>query len=131
LDAVGPGDYDVLCGRTARLATGLTDAIAAAGLPVTVPVAGPLVGVFFAPGPITDAAGARAAAAGGLYAEFFWAMLERGVALAPGPYEAMFPGLAHGDAEIDAVIDAAGDAAAAVKEGGPPRAPDVGIAARN
>ncbi len=39
-------------------------------------------------------------------------MLERGVALAPGPYEAMFPGLAHLDSHLDAVVDAAAGAAA-------------------
>ncbi len=50
--------------------------------------------------------------AGGHYAPFFSAMLERGVALAPGPYEAMFPGLAHLDSHLDDVVDAAADAAA-------------------
>ena len=50
--------------------------------------------------------------AGGRYAPFFAAMLERGVALAPGPYEAMFPGLAHLDAHLDAVVEAAAEAAA-------------------
>ncbi len=38
-------------------------------------------------------------------------MLERAVALAPGPYEAMFPGLAHLEVHLDAVIEAAADAA--------------------
>ena len=38
-------------------------------------------------------------------------MLARGVALAPGPYEVAFPGLAHDDAVLDRVIDAAHDAA--------------------
>ena len=38
-------------------------------------------------------------------------MLRRGVALAPGPYEVAFPGLAHDDAVIDKVISAARDAA--------------------
>jgi glutamate-1-semialdehyde 2,1-aminomutase len=50
----------------------------------------------------------------GVYAPFFSAMLERGVALAPGPYEAMFPGLAHLDAHLDAVVEAAADAATEV-----------------
>ena len=54
---------------------------------------------------MTDYASARATVADGLYAPFFSAMLERGVALAPGPYEAMFPGLAHLDAHLDAVVD--------------------------
>ena len=36
-------------------------------------------------------------AGNGVYAPFFHAMLRRGVALAPGPYEVLFPGLAHDD----------------------------------
>jgi glutamate-1-semialdehyde 2,1-aminomutase len=47
-----------------------------------------------------------------MYAQFFSAMLERSVALAPGPYEAMFPGLAHLDQHLDAVVGAAAEAAA-------------------
>jgi glutamate-1-semialdehyde 2,1-aminomutase len=118
LETVDGPQYDALSARAARLARGLTDVLAGAGWPVSVPAVGPLVGLFFATGPITDAAGARAAAASGLYARFFWAMLERGVALAPGPYEAMFPGLAHGDAEVDAVLYAAADAAATLAASG-------------
>jgi glutamate-1-semialdehyde 2,1-aminomutase len=38
-------------------------------------------------------------------------MLERGIALAPGAYEAIFPSLAHGDAEIEATITACADVA--------------------
>ncbi len=41
-------------------------------------------------------------------------MLRRGVALAPGAYEVMFPGLAHDDAVLARVVDAAGEAAAEV-----------------
>jgi glutamate-1-semialdehyde 2,1-aminomutase len=41
-------------------------------------------------------------------------MLRRGVALAPGPYEILFPGMAHGDHELDLAVEAAGEAAAEV-----------------
>jgi glutamate-1-semialdehyde 2,1-aminomutase len=114
LDAVGPADYDALCGRAGRFATQLHAAVSGAGLAVEVPVAGPLVGLFFTDRTVSDYEGARAAVAGGLYAPFFATMLEQGVALAPGPYEAMFPGLAHDDADLDAVVDAAGHAAQVV-----------------
>ncbi len=67
-----------------------------------------------APGPCSDYESARASVSSGLYAPFFSAMLERGVALAPGPYEAMFPGLAHLDADLDAVVEVAAQAAAQV-----------------
>ena len=46
-----------------------------------------------------------------VYATFFHALLERGVAIAPGAYEVMFPGLAHDDAVLDAVAEAAHGAA--------------------
>ena len=48
------------------------------------------------------------------YAAFFHAMLDRGVALAPGAYEVMFPGLAHSDAVIDEIGAIAWDAAASL-----------------
>jgi glutamate-1-semialdehyde 2,1-aminomutase len=112
LEAVGPDEYAVLGARAARLAAGLEEAIAGAGLAVSVPVVGPLVGLFFGAGPVTSFEEARAVVAGGHYAPFFAAMLERGIALAPGPYEVMFPGLAHSDADIDAVLSAASEAAA-------------------
>ena len=87
--------------------------IAEAGLPVQVPVVGPLVGLFFADAPVTDYDEAKAAAANGLYARFFRAMLDRGVALAPGPYEVLFPSLAHTKDDIERTVDLAAAAARA------------------
>ncbi len=112
LENVSVGDYEGLCTRAARFATGLQAAISGAGIPVQAPTVGPLVGLFFGAEPVTDYASARTRVLGGHYAQFFSAMLTRGVALAPGPYEAMFPGLAHLDDHLDAVVDAAADAAA-------------------
>jgi len=123
LETVTPGDYEVLGGRARRLASGLQDAFGAAGVPVQVPVAGPLVGLFFSETPVVDGATARLAAAGNRYARFFHAMLDRGVALPPGPFEAFFPGLAHADEDIDAVVRAAGDAASVVAETEPAGSP--------
>ena len=114
LEAVTASDYDRLRARAEHLAEGLRVALSDAGIPAQVPVVGPLVGLFFSPDPVTDYASARAAVAEGLYAPFFSAMLERGVALAPGPYEAMFPGLAHSDGDLDAVVEAAAGAAVEV-----------------
>ena len=50
----------------------------------------------------------------GLYPKMFHALLERGVALAPGPYEVLFPSLAHTDEVVDLTVEAAVQAAAAV-----------------
>jgi glutamate-1-semialdehyde 2,1-aminomutase len=114
LETVTSTDYDTLAARAVRLGHGLEAAISGAGVAVQVPVVGPLVGLFFGSEPVTDYSSARASVAGGRYAPFFSAMLERGVALAPGPYEAMFPGLAHLDEHVDAVVAAAAEAAAQV-----------------
>jgi glutamate-1-semialdehyde 2,1-aminomutase len=116
LGSVGPPDYAALSADVGRFAAGLQDALASAGVAVQVPVEGPLVGLFFADEPVRTYEAARAAASNGRYARFFAAMLRRGVALAPGPYEAMFPGLAHGPHELAAVVDAAAEAAAELRE---------------
>jgi glutamate-1-semialdehyde 2,1-aminomutase len=109
--------YSVLSGRVAdfgaSLAKVLTAAMAGSGFSAQVPVVGPLVGVFFVPdgeGPVTDYDGAQRAAGTGIYAPFFRSMLERGVALAPGPYEVAFPSMAHGPDELTWAVDVAGEA---------------------
>jgi glutamate-1-semialdehyde 2,1-aminomutase len=111
LDAVRAADYEALCARAARFAAALEATLHGAGLPATVPVVGPVVGLFLSDEPVTDYATARAAVAAGRYPPFFAAMLERGVAMAPGPYEAMFPGMAHDDSLLDDVVARAADAA--------------------
>jgi glutamate-1-semialdehyde 2,1-aminomutase len=117
LEAVGTADYEELSGRAERFGAGLAEALSSGGLRAQVPVVGPLVGLFFCADPVTDYAMARASVGNGMYARFFGAMLERGVALAPGPYEAMFPGLAHSDEVLDEVVAVAADAARAVNAG--------------
>ena len=119
---VAPADYDALAGRVALFAKDLEAALAAGGLSATAPTVGPLVGLFLAvaaAGPITppsDYESARALAGNGNYGRFFHAMLRRGVALAPGPYEVMFPGMAHDEAVLTRVVEAAGEAAAEVAQ---------------
>jgi glutamate-1-semialdehyde 2,1-aminomutase len=125
LDAVGLGDYERLSARANRFAAELGAVLGAAGLAVQVPTVGPLVGLFFADEPVTDYGAARTSVSNGLYARFFEAMLERDVALAPGPYEAMFPGLAHTESILDDVVDKAMEAAAAIT-----RRPDGGAVVR-
>jgi len=114
LQSVTREDYEALGRRVGRFAGALTETITSKGLAVQVPVVGPLVGLFFAEEPVTDYGAARASAASGDYARFFTAMLDRGVALAPGPFEAMFPGFAHGESELDEVVSIAGEAAVAL-----------------
>jgi glutamate-1-semialdehyde 2,1-aminomutase len=120
LGEVTPGDYDALGARVAVFAKELESAIAGGGLSVTAPTVGPLVGLYVAPasdGPLvppTDYVTSRAVAGNGVYPRFFHAMLRRGVALAPGPYEVLFPGLAHDDEVLGRVVEAAAGAASEV-----------------
>jgi glutamate-1-semialdehyde 2,1-aminomutase len=123
---VTEADYQALRTRVAGFAAGLASAIAAGGLSVAAPVVGPLVGLFLAPAegapvrPLAaphDYVGARELAGNGVYARFFHAMLRRGVALAPGPYEVLFPGLAHDDEVLGRVVEAAGESAHEVAGG--------------
>ena len=112
LDAAG---YQRLEAIATRLQAGMQEVVAASGLPVQVPRHRTLVGLFAgAEAPVTAWPGAKAAADTGLYARVFRALLEHGVALAPGPYEVLFPSLAHDDAVVDATVERVADALAAV-----------------
>lgn len=108
--------YERLDAIAERLATGLARVITDAGVPVQVPRVGPLVGLFFGAEPVVDFPSAQRSAESGVYRKFFRAMLDRGIALAPGAYEAMFPSLAHTDADIDRTVEAAAEAAAVINQ---------------
>ncbi len=125
LEALEPASYAALSARVARfgasLADVLTSALVKAGcedgsgrqLEAQVPVVGPLFGLFFVPTgspPVGDYIGAAGSASTGLYSRLFRSMLDRGVALAPGPYEVAFPSMAHGDRELDRALDVASEA---------------------
>ncbi len=109
--------YATLEASATTLADGLWHAINSVGLVAQVPQVGPLVGLFFAYRPVVDYAAAQSAD-GKLYARFFHEMLDRGVYLAPSPFEALFPSLAHGPAEIETIVAAAAEAAEAVAASG-------------
>jgi glutamate-1-semialdehyde 2,1-aminomutase len=113
--------YGELATRVSRLAAGLAGVL---GPDVQVPVAGPLLGVFFSRQPVTDYAGASASAATGRYPGLMHGLLERGVAIAPGAYEALFPSLAHSESQLDRTLTAFGEVFALTapsKTGAPPR----------
>jgi glutamate-1-semialdehyde 2,1-aminomutase len=97
------------------LASGLASVIGDAGFDVQVPVAGPLLGVFFSDRPVADYDDARAAATNGHYARLFGALLDQGIAFAPSPYEVLFPSLAHTDADISRTVDVVAAAASALR----------------
>jgi glutamate-1-semialdehyde 2,1-aminomutase len=102
--------YKELTARVGRLAAGLASAL---GPDVQVPVAGPLVGVFFSDAPVRSYEEAKASAATGRYPRLMHGLLDRGVAIAPGAYEIFFPSLAHSDADLERTVEAFGAAAGA------------------
>jgi glutamate-1-semialdehyde 2,1-aminomutase len=112
LELLDQASYRMLAGRAEQLAAGLAKVIGEAGLAVQLPRVEGLVGIYFAEEPVRDADAARRSVANGRYRRFFHAMLARGIALAPGPYEIMFPGLAHAPDDIERTIDIASAAAA-------------------
>jgi len=78
------------------------------------------VGLYFAEGVATDYPSAQRTDEQ-RYARFFHEMLDRGIALAPGAYEVLFPGLAHDDDVVDHVIRTARAAAEAIATHPDPR----------
>ncbi len=103
--------YARLRANTERLGAGLRQAFAAAGAHWQVPEVATLLGVFCGPEAPVDYDGARRTDEAA-YARFFTGMLARGVAMAPAAYEAVFPSVAHDDADIDRIVDAAAASAA-------------------
>ena len=101
-----PEIYTGLAAKGEKLAAGLRAAAAEAGVPVAINQIGSLLAPFFTPTEVTTFTDAKGSDVG-RYAKYFQAMLERGVALAPAQFEAMFVSEAHGDAELDATLEAA------------------------
>ncbi len=112
--------YQQLSDSAEQLAMGLRSAFAAAGVEAVVPKVGPLLGLFFGNSEVfggsqpRDFSAAAASVALGQYPAFFQAMLARGIALAPGPYEVIFPSLAHSENDLRITIEAAHEAAQVV-----------------
>jgi glutamate-1-semialdehyde 2,1-aminomutase len=119
LSHVTPADYAALAEQAGRFARALAGAIGGGGLSVCTPQVGPLVGLLVGPPGAhltapADYEEASGPAANGVYRRLFHALLRRGVALAPGPYEVLFPGMAHTEADLAEVVEKAGEAAAEV-----------------
>jgi len=96
-----PAVYEELERRGARLEAGL----AAHG---RVQRVGAMATLFMTDDPVRNFDDAQRADAE-RYAALFRHLLERGIYIAPSPFEAMFLSLAHGDEEIDRTIQAVAD----------------------
>jgi glutamate-1-semialdehyde 2,1-aminomutase len=90
------------------------------GVDASFPTEGTLVGLFFGPSetfgpmgrPLDYTAARRTDEA--MYARTFHALLDHGVAIAPGAYEIMFPGLAHTAEVVEEILAAAEHARASM-----------------
>jgi glutamate-1-semialdehyde 2,1-aminomutase len=101
-----PGVWEGLVARTADLSRGLEGAARQQGVALQVNQAGSMFSAFFSQQPVRDWATVKASDAQ-RFAAYFRAMLERGVYLAPSPFEAGFLSTAHGEPEIGATLEAA------------------------
>src|SRR5580693_2265953 len=100
--------YEAVNSRTERLAEGLRAGLKESGVEGVVNVAGSLLTIFFAKGPIRNYSDAKKSDAA-QFAKFFQAMLARGIFLPPSQYEALFVSAAHTDTDIGQTIGAAHD----------------------
>jgi glutamate-1-semialdehyde 2,1-aminomutase len=109
----GADRYELLEALGARLESGFRDALGRRGRQGCVNRAGSLLTLFFGVDHVGNADEARQADTAA-FAEFFRAMLERGIYLPPSQFEAMFVSLAHTEADIDATIAAVNDSLEAI-----------------
>ncbi|HEX5831913.1 MAG TPA: glutamate-1-semialdehyde 2,1-aminomutase [Gemmatimonadaceae bacterium] len=112
LEALTPALHAGIEARTARLVEGVRTITARRGVPVQADHAGSMWGFFFRDRPVRSFVEAKESDVA-LFRRFFHAALERGVYLAPSPFEAAFMSAAHGDREIAETLDRLDDALAA------------------
>ena len=109
LELLGKSEYEYLESIANRLVQGLKEVTSKSNFEISTPRVGPLVGIFFSDKKPSNFEEVQPIAENGLYPDFFHGMLKRGVALAPGPYEVLFPSLAHTEKLIDETIEIASD----------------------
>jgi glutamate-1-semialdehyde 2,1-aminomutase len=101
--------YERLQRVTHSLAEGLQQAADSADVPVRIQSAPGLLTPFFSASPVRDYEGAAACDLDA-YGDWCRALLARGVYPPPSQFEAWFPSLAHGQAEVERTVEAAAEA---------------------
>ncbi|QEA38354.1 glutamate-1-semialdehyde-2,1-aminomutase [Pistricoccus aurantiacus] len=102
-----PGFHDALSQRVDTLCDGLQERADAAGVPMITQRAGGMFGVFFTAQSRVDNFAQATACDIQAFRTFFNAMLDRGVYLAPSPFEAGFMSNAHRPEDIQATLESA------------------------
>lgn len=110
------GTYEALEAKGQRLADGLNAVIRKHALRATINRVGSILTLFFGVDAVTSVDDARRCDRQ-QFADFFHAMLKRGIYLPPAPFEAWFISLAHSNADLDRTISAFDDWAGGSKRG--------------
>jgi len=100
------GFYECLAGQTQKLMSGLKMAADQAGIPFAVDSVGGMFGFYFTsavPSSFTEVTQSNIEA----FKQFFHAMLDEGVYLAPSAYEAGFTSITHDNTVVEEIINAA------------------------
>ena len=108
-----PGAYERLEATSSALAEGMAENLRKLGLKYAINRVGGMMCMFFTERDVVDFASVATVDLE-RFNRYFWAMVERGIYLAPSQYECMFPSVLHGDAEIDDTLRAHYEALKAV-----------------
>jgi glutamate-1-semialdehyde 2,1-aminomutase len=112
------GTYRRLEAKAKALRDGFAAIAADLGIPLYTTAVGAMFGFFFHPGPVENFDHARKANAE-RFRVFFHAMLERGVYLAPSPFESAFVSTAHSDRDLSRTLDAVRESMALLSDTDP------------
>jgi glutamate-1-semialdehyde 2,1-aminomutase len=103
-----PGFYEALTAKTTRLLQGLQAAADQAGVPFTTNQVGGMFGLFFSQEKSISRFSQVMACDVERFKQFFHAMLDKGIYLAPSAFEAGFVSAAHTDEDLRMTVEAAG-----------------------
>lgn len=101
-----PGTYEALADKTARLAQGLQQLAAEAGIPVWVNVIGAMFSLFFTGTAVKDFASACTSDVK-RFARYHRGMLEGGFYLAPSQFESVLLSTVHTESDLDQTLEQA------------------------
>ena len=109
------GTYEKLEATTSRLIEGIIQSAENNGITINGGSVSAMFGFFLCDGPVRNFEEAKANDAE-LFGKLHREMLQRGIYLAPSPFEAGFTSLAHSEEEIDKTIEAFDQSFNAIKE---------------
>ena len=98
-----PGVYERLDAVSNQLAEGMKQNLKSLGLPYVVTRVGGMLCMFFTETQVVDYQSVATVDVE-RFKKYFWALVERGVYLAPSQYECMFPSIVHTDEDVDMTL---------------------------